>query len=339
MSEFPLEELRFVDALELGVRGRAFSVEETGSPYRRLPTDVEGRVPGPVWNLGKQAAGLFVDFYSDSPVLAAELTLEAKETGTLQRHDTIDVYGFDEARWGWVGRLKNADDPTNRALITRNLPARRRLYRVYLPYIAQVVSLKIGVEAGACLEAAPLDPQPPIVCYGTSIVQGLHASRSGMTMPAQLGRRLGRTIVNLGFSGNARMDPGLEKAFARLAPQIFCIDCLPNMQPDLVTERTAAFVRTLREAHPEMPILLVENIVYQATYMMRNKRGGWGEKNAALRIEFEKLRGEGVDHLFCLPGENLLGHDGEATTDGVHPSDLGMVRLTDAYESILRSLI
>jgi hypothetical protein len=43
--------------------------------------------------------------------------------------------------------------------------------------------------------------------------------------------------------------------------------------------------------------------------------------------------------LSYLEGEGLLGGDGEAATDGSHPSDLGMVRYADAYEKELRRLL
>jgi len=35
----------------------------------------------------------------------------------------------------------------------------------------------------------------------------------------------------------------------------------------------------------------------------------------------------------------MLGDDGEAATDGSHPSDLGMVRYADAYEPVLRKCL
>jgi lysophospholipase L1-like esterase len=54
---------------------------------------------------------------------------------------------------------------------------------------------------------------------------------------------------------------------------------------------------------------------------------------------YRQLQDEGVDHLFYLQGEQLLGDDGEAATDGSHPSDLGMVRYADAYEPALRALL
>ena len=59
-----------------------------------------------------------------------------------------------------------------------------------------------------------------------------------------------------------------------LDPAVFTIDCLPNMMPALAAERTVPFVHILREKHPHTPIVLVENIVYQATYMLEDRRGG-----------------------------------------------------------------
>ena len=47
----------------------------------------------------------------------------------------------------------------------------------------------------------------------------------------------------------------------------------------------------------------------------------------------------GLGNLYYLDGDHLLGHDGEAATDGSHPSDLGMLRYADAYEPVLRSIL
>jgi len=337
MAGLMTDTLHYEDALDLGVTGQVF--EGIPTPYGRLPADAQGVAPDPVWNLGKNGAGLYVDFLSDSTCIGARQTLSAKEPENVQRHDGVDLYVLEGDRWVWAGHFGKPEVPTDEKVLNRNLPAEKRRYRLYLPYHSQMEKLEIGVLPGSVLEPAQAEPGKPIVCYGTSIINGIAASRSGMTVPAQLGRRLGRRVINLGFSGNARMDPGLEKIFARVDAEIFCVDCLPNMNPELVTERTGPFVGGLREAHPEMPIVLVENVVYPATYAQANKRDGWGPKNDALRIEFDKLRADGIEHLYYLPGEHLLGWDGDGTVDAVHPSDLGMYRLATAYEAILRTLL
>jgi len=332
-----IDQLKFFDALSLGLRGQVF--ERIPTPYGRLPADAEQVAPTPVWNLGKCGSGLHVDFFTDSTAIAARQTLVGKEEGNVQRHDGVDLYTWGGNRWVWAGHLGKPDLPTGVKVLNKNLPQQRRRYRLYLPYLARMEQLEIGVLPESVLEPAPAEEGRPIVCYGTSIIQGIAASRPGMTVPAQLGRRLGRSVINLGFSGNARMDPGLEAIFARVDAAIFTVDPLPNMNPEQVTERTSPFIRGLRKAHPDMPIVLVENIVYPATYSQANKRDGWGPKNVALRAEFDKLVADGIGNLYYLPGEHLFGRDGDATVDAVHPSDLGMYRLADAYEAMLRTLL
>jgi len=46
-----------------------------------------------------------------------------------------------------------------------------------------------------------------------------------------------------------------------------------------------------------------------------------------------------MKELYYLEGDALLGQDGEATVDGTHPSDLGMIHYADAFETVLRPLL
>jgi hypothetical protein len=43
--------------------------------------------------------------------------------------------------------------------------------------------------------------------------------------------------------------------------------------------------------------------------------------------------------LYYLPGDNLLGQDGEGATDASHPNDLGFMRQADAFEPVLRKAL
>jgi hypothetical protein len=47
---------------------------------------------------------------------------------------------------------------------------------------------------------------------------------------------------------------------------------------------------------------------------------------------------EGVPNLHYVPGNHLIGHDTEGTTDGVHPNDLGMNRIADILVQIIGKL-
>lgn len=126
---------------------------------------------------------------------------------------------------------------------------------VYLPLRNGVTSLEFGVPKGSRIQPGPARTTglKPILFYGTSITHGIGASRSGMTHVAMLGRTFNREVINLGFSGNGRMEPEVLKFVAELDPAVFVLDCLPNINAQQVTERTEPGVKQLREAHPKTP--------------------------------------------------------------------------------------
>ena len=59
----------------------------------------------------------------------------------------------------------------------------------------------------------------------------------------------------------------------------------------------------------------------------------------ALRECFESLQKEGIERLYYIPGDAMLGDDTEGATDGSHPNDLGFMRQADAFEPVLRQAL
>jgi lysophospholipase L1-like esterase len=106
-----------------------------------------------------------------------------------------------------------------------------------------------------------------------------------------------------------------------------------------VTQRAVPFVKILREARPNTPIVFVENIAYQGSPYLSDRSKGYMAKNAALRQSYQQMVESGLKSIFYLPGTELLGHDEEATVDGTHPTDLGFMRMADAMEPILRQAL
>ncbi|MGC3966953.1 MAG: SGNH/GDSL hydrolase family protein [Pirellulales bacterium] len=160
-------------------------------------------------------------------------------------------------------------------------------------------------------------------------------SRTGMAQSSIVGRRLEMPVINLGFSGNGKMEPEIAKLLAELDPAIYVIDALPNMEAALVKERAEAFVRTLREARPTTPIILVEDRSYADAHWVSSRR----ERNEGSRKEFraayERLVGSGITGLKYVEGSQLLREDGEDTVDGSHPTDLGFMRYADILTPII----
>ena len=160
-----------------------------------------------------------------------------------------------------------------------------------------------------------------------------------MTHVAMLGRTFNREVINLGFSGNGRMEPEVIKFVAELDPAVFVLDCLPNMGAKDVKERTVPGVKMLREAHPKTPILLVEDRNIETGFLVQARRESNDANHAALREAYAALQtGEGPA-VYYLKADDLLGHDGEGTIDGSHPTDLGFTRQAAEFEKVLRKIL
>ena len=331
------------DIRQLGLEGQGWS--EVKSPFDRLPSKAEAQVRPAVWGLSRDSAGLCVRFTTDSPDIACRWTLIKANLALPHMAATgvsgVDLYVSTEGKWRWLGTGRPAKADLNEATLAVNLPPGTRDYMLYLPLYNGVTAVEIGLKEGASLATLPraAGKEKPIVFYGTSITQGGCASRTGMVHTAILGRRLDRPVINLGFSGNGRMEAEVAALLAELDPAIYVIDCLPNMPAAEVTERTGPLVATLRKAHPETPIVLVEDRTYANAFLVEAQRKRNETSRAALRVVFDKLIADGDKNLHYLRGELLLNEDGEGTVDGSHPTDLGFVQHADAFEKVLRPLL
>ena len=219
-----------------------------------------------------------------------------------------------------------------------------REYRLYLPLYNGVRWLEIGVPTGIILTPLPVRNDKPIVVYGTSIAQGACASRPGMAWTAILGRKLDRPVINLGFSGNGRLEKEVVDLLPELDAKLYVLDCLPNLvatvgiKPDEIKTRISESVKTLRQRKPDIPILLVEHAGYAEGGLNPSRRQLYTEVNELMQQAFTQLKSEGIQQLYLLP-KSAINLDADAMVDGTHPTDLGMQQYADAYERSIRTIL
>jgi hypothetical protein len=330
--------LKWFDVREWGVEGKGWT--DTLRYYDRLPGRAEKAVRPEVWALSRSAAGMCCGFVTDSPRIWCRWKVQNQQLGAAHTPATavsgVDLYAkTDAGAWNWAGVSKPASYPVLEEALLEGVPPVAREYRLYLPIANPVEQVEIGVEEGA--QFAPLAPrsQPPLVFYGTSIVHGYSASRAGMTHSAILGRRLDVPVINLGFSGQGKMDLELASYLAELPASVYVIDCLPNMDKNLVTARAVPFMTELRRRRPATPIVLVEDRTWSNAVFRPSQLKHHEESRAALQQAYASLLDAGVTNLHYVAGEQLLGGDGEATVDGSHPTDLGFMRMADVFAPVL----
>jgi hypothetical protein len=338
----PAPPMEWHDVTKWGVEGRAWPEMERQRWFDRFPSAAEGKVTPTVWSLSRDSAGMMVRFQTDATSISAKYVLRTDRLAMPHMPATgvsgVDLYARDsEGKWRWVNVTKPAAKEVNQSFGSGFTPGLRE-YAAYLPLYNGVESLEIGVPPGAKFEG--LAPRvKPIVFYGTSITHGACASRPGMVHTALIGRHLEMPVVNLGFSGNGKMDAAVGEFLAKIDAAAYVIDCLPNMGPADVRQKCGPLVKQLRAAHPETPIVLVEDRRNTNSWITPARYEFHTQNHAALRESYDALKKEGVARLYYIPGDALLGDDAEGATDGSHPNDLGFMRQAAVFEPILREAL
>jgi hypothetical protein len=331
------------DVTTWGVEGRGWGDQQRKRWFDRLPAKAEGSVSDAVWSLSRDSTGMMVRFKTDAREIYARYTVSKEKLGSPHMPATgvsgLDLYARDESgAWRWV-MVTKPTVPTIEAVVISGLAAGTREYAAYLPLYNGVESLEIGVPAGAMFQGLPPRTDKPIVFYGTSITHGACASRPGMVHTAILGRRFDRPVLNLGFSGNGKMDAAVGSLLTEVDAAVYVIDCLPNMAPAMVAAKCGPLVKQLREAHPATPIVLVEDRRNTNSWILPDRNKHHDANHAALKTAYEQLVKDGVKELFYIEGDHLYGDDTEGATDASHASDLGFMRQADIFEPILRTAV
>jgi hypothetical protein len=135
------------------------------------------------------------------------------------------------------------------------------------------------------------------------------------------------------------MEAEVATLMAELDASVFVIDCLPNISAGDVASRTEPLVQILRKTHTSTPIVLVEDRSYTDSFLIESKRKRNLTSRAALKAVFDRLKSGGDANLYYIPGEDLIGGDGEGTVDSSHPTDLGFVRQSEAFLRVLRPIL
>ncbi|RYY16658.1 MAG: acetylhydrolase, partial [Chitinophagaceae bacterium] len=240
--------------------------EQIKGSYQRLPLSMKTLVRPPVWALALNTAGEFIEFTTN----AKNISVRYGVTGAFNMPHMpstgvsgTDLYTFNNGKWEWMpGKFSFKDTVTYNF---NNINASvSKLYRLYLPLYNGVKWLQVGVARDASLAFAAAQPSRPVVVYGTSIAQGGCASRPGLGWTAILERSLNIPVINLGFSGNGRLEAPILNAMTEIDARAYILDCIPNLgdsisYPDAeVRKRIIDAVAILRKVRPAVPILLTE---------------------------------------------------------------------------------
>lgn len=326
------------------IEGRGWNAE-TGKNFNRLPDRAKSKVREAVWNLSQNSAGLQVPFYTNSKKITIMYTIRGGKKGInvpTFAQSGIDIYKVDKdgnVKWlNQFGHYKYGKDTNDTIIWTfANLkPSHKKgdEYRVYLPMYSVVKTMSIGVDEGSEFKFAEQRKERPIVVYGTSIAQGASPTRPGMAWVNILQRRLDMPVVNLGFSGNGRLEDGVFDLLCELDAKAYILDCLPNMSAriDSIVPRTLRGVKKLREKN-NAPIILCDLV-------WNNYESDWKspKMNAKQKEAYDSLLKLGYKDIYYVTKKDLK-YTEDDYADGSHPNDMGMTKYADAYMKVLRQVL
>ena len=315
--------------------------QDSGNFYSRLPGDAAQKVRKEVFDLSRESAGVTLHFNTDAPAIVVEYGV--KEQLQFPHMPATGVSGidlYDSLGQRVVGTYQFGDTVRYRftGLGTTASPMG---YTLYLPLYNTVKWLRIGVEQGHVLSPSRKPHSATLVIYGTSIAQGACASRPGMAWSNLLERLSGYDITNLGFSGNGRLEPEVIDYVNQLNPDVFILDCLPNLvyiTPDEVTQRVVHAVEQIRGAHPATAIILSEHAGFGNEKTNEANRNLCANMNTALRKALVILQQKKIKGWYLLE-KKAIGLDSDCFVDWVHPNDAGMMRYAQAYLRLMRRII
>ena len=155
-----------------------------------------------------------------------------------------------------------------------------------------------------------------------------------------LSRRMNREFVNLGFSGNGRGEPALARLMNQIEGKAMVVLDYQANAGESIRETLGPFIDELRKADSSIPILVISKIRYAKEMHDPSLLESVIALSAFQQTLVELRRKKGDKNLYFLDGATLLASAAdECTVDGVHPTDLGFMRMAEGIEPVIRSIL
>ena len=287
----------------------------------------------------KNTTGIRVRFKTNSVSMALRFTGLILPGLTSPHHSAQGASGIDVYVNGQYLKTLLASDCGSSIRLKNDDGGQVSNIELYLASFSNTKLLDIGLDKTAEV-LLPDSYEKSIVYYGTSITQGSGASRSSLSYPSIVSRRLNADFYNLGFSGNARGDIEIAEAISKQDADVVVLEFSRQARPHngKIGNRLRLFYDVIRANKPVLPIVIISSF-----YDLSERIGNDDiEKRRKQFLEAYLEMKKNEENVHFLHGTELLGEaDEDGLVDGTHLNTLGASivadRLSPALETILNS--
>ena len=145
------------------------------------------------------------------------------------------------------------------------LPATEKDVEIWLPH--DETTELVALHGDATIDGRAEAGRPVWLHHGSSISHGSNAASPTGTWPALAARLGGVDLVNLGFGGSALLDPFMARVLRDTPADLISVEIGINivnadlMRLRALTPAVHGFLDTIRDGHPDTPLLVVSSIL------------------------------------------------------------------------------
>ncbi|WP_220465653.1 GDSL-type esterase/lipase family protein [Microbacterium esteraromaticum] len=331
--------------------------------------------------VANQTTGVHLDFVTSADAIQFDVMITRNLSvgiDSSERRSTFvavvdgvetDRVALDEGHRLWVREDKShTEEPGAASRFSLRLgpsAGSERRVVIWLPHNSWVEIR--GMRASAPLLPAPSRGELTWLHHGSSISHGTNAAGPQETWPAIAAAGLGVDVINLGFNGQALLDPFTARSIRDTAADVITLKIGINLvNGDSMRARTLipaihGFLDTIREGHPHTPIVFISPIACPihedipgptvvieegTTELCFGTPRALDENDGVLTLRriralAERAIGQRAtsdSRLFYMDGRDLFTeHDAHLLYDNLHPDGDGYRLMGERFAALART--
>lgn len=325
---------KYTPGTDLTVVGKLL---ETEKPWQRVDTDKYPQMTKGEINQARCCTGMILSFKTNSSYIGVKAWY-GKSNSDLRGYGPkgFDLYIKEDGKWIYAGneRPKKGESPYELVLLKQSEPVEKECL-LYLPLFQEIEHLEVVTDEGSYITPAENPFKGRIAVFGSSYTHGAGAERAALSYSAQLSRMTGYHFINMGFSGNSKLQPYFADILldAKDVDAYVC-DAFSNPTIQQIEERLFPFIEKFQTKAPGVPLIFIKTL-----YREKRNFDPAYEKKEADRMEVAdslmKIALKKYENVYWVDSTCTVDGTHEWTADGSHPDGYGYRLMAESLEKPL----